>query len=102
MEVTNASLEWDSEDTALWSAFLKTRTGQRLLPKIAEEMPELLAGGDANAIFVRSGEVRGYQLVLRAMLMLATPQREITLQTTDNYPSLTDDTKWDDGVKLEP
>lgn len=102
MEVTNVALEWDSEDTALWAAFLKTRTGQRLIPKIVEETPELLRGGETNEICVRAGEVRGFQSVIRAMLVLATPQRELTLQTTDNYPPLTDDTKWDDGAKLEP
>lgn len=103
MEITQDTLEWDSEDVANWNAFLKTRTGQRLIPKVAEEIPELCASGDANAILIRSGEVRGFQAVFRSLLSLAAPRRKDTLTetTNDNYPSLTDDSKWADGARIE-
>lgn len=102
MEIVTSALEWDSDDIANWSAFLRTRTGQRLIPKAAEEVPELRADGEANAILIRSGEVRGFQAVFRALLALAShPRTEATEPTNENYPNLTDDSKWADGAKIQ-
>lgn len=98
MEVTNDSLEWDSEDMVQWRAFLKTRAGQRLIPKLLENIPGLLPGGDTNAILIRNGEVRGWTESGRALLALQFPAPEV--MQAEAYPPLTDDSKWDDGKKL--
>lgn len=98
MEITTESLPWDSENVALLRAFLLTPTGQRLVPKLVESVPALLTGGDTNAICVRSGEVRGYQEVVKALLLLTAELPEAPKSET-NYPPLEDDAHWD-GEKL--
>lgn len=102
MEITTDSLPWDSDDIAVWQTFLNSRTGQRLIPKILESTPELLGAADTNAILIRSGEVRGYQEFARTMLGLAATPKQVTSETESNYPSLTDDRKWNDGQKIQP
>lgn len=102
MEITHESLPWDYEDVAIWQSFLSSRTGQRLIPKLLESTPELLSSGEINSILIRTGEVRGVQDVARTLLSLANPPREVKSDpSASNYPSLTDDSKWDDGEKLE-
>jgi hypothetical protein len=98
MEITTESLPWDSENVAIFRAFLLTPTGQRLIPKLAEGVPTLLPGGDTNAICVRSGEVRGYQDVIKTLLSLTTIPPELP-KTETNYPPLEDDAHWP-GEKL--
>lgn len=101
MEVTAAAVEWDlQEDREIWAQFLKTRTGQRLIPKIAEEVPALLSKGTDNEIFIRSGEVRGWQAAIRALLTLSVAEPPPADETPATYPNLTDDTAWNDGNKL--
>ena len=94
MPILNASeLEFTSDDNQNWSAFLRTQTGQRLLPKLAEAAPRLLAGGGTNEILIASGSLLGFQLALQAMLDLtvvpAAPQR-----TAEAYPPLDNDSDW--------
>lgn len=94
MSIINASeLEFTSDDNANWADFLRTQTGQRLLPKLAESAPRLLAGGGTNEILIASGALLGFQQALQAMLELQSvpqaPQRG-----TENYPSLDDDKAW--------
>lgn len=101
MEITTGVLEWTSEDVILFRQFLATQTGQRLLPKLLEETPILLAEGDTNAICVRSGEVRGMQKAARTLLVMAYPPKETpTSDPTTDYPRLDDDEKWQDGQKV--
>jgi hypothetical protein len=78
---------------------LNTRTGGRLLPKLLEYIPSLLAGGQTNDILVRSGEVRGWTESGRTLLTLAFPTPEVKESPT-SYPPLDDDSKWNDGQKL--
>lgn len=101
MEITSEELEWTSENQAIWRDFLKTVTGKRLLPKLLEAVPPLLASGDANAILIRNGEVRGFQLASRTLLELAFPPRPAE-NAPETYPDLFDDGKWNDGQKIEP
>lgn len=93
MEITNTELEWSSEDVDHWAQFLRTQSGQRLIPKIAEAAPRLLAGGETNALLVRNGEVLGFSAAVQTALELShlpqAPQRG-----TENYPSLDDDQAW--------
>jgi hypothetical protein len=98
MEITIDSLSWDSENVALFRAFLQTPTGQRLVPKLVEGTPGLLPGGDTNSICVRSGEVRGYHEVIKTLLSLAVDLPEAPKSET-NYPPLEDDSHWD-GEKI--
>lgn len=99
MEITNEQLAWDSEDVAVFLTFLKTRTGSRLLPKLAESVPTLLEEGDSNKIAIRSGKVLGFQECIKNILQLASPQPE-NPRSADNYPPLEDDKAHNDGQTL--
>jgi hypothetical protein len=98
MEITTESLPWDSENVALFRAFLLTPTGQRLVPKLTEGAPSLLPGGDTNAVLIRCGEFRGYQEVVKTLLSLAVNLPDAPKSET-NYPPLDDDVHWNDGEK---
>lgn len=101
MEITNDSPEWDvSEDREILSQFLKTRTGQRLLPKILESMPVLLSEGEINKILIRSGEVIGWGAAVKTLLALSIPEPKPPEQNDTEYPPLTDDKAWGDGKQL--
>lgn len=94
MSIINASeLEFTSDDNANWASFLRTQTGQRLLPKLAESAPRLLAGGGTNEILIASGMLLGFQQALQVLLELQSvpqaPQRGI-----ENYPDLEDNKAW--------
>lgn len=94
MSIINASeLEFTSDDNANWAAFLRTQTGQRLLPKLAESAPRLLVGGGTNEILIASGMLLGFHQAVQAMLDLQSvsqaPQRGI-----ENYPDLEDNKAW--------
>lgn len=96
-EITNEGLPWSTDDEALWNAFLKTNTGARLIPKLAERVPALLGSGDANSILIRSGEVRGFQIAIASMLELTHSPPLPVKSEAANYPDLTDDAQWTDG-----
>lgn len=96
-EITNEGLPWSTDDEAIWNAFLKTNTGSRLLPKLAERVPALLGAGDTNSLLVRSGEVRGFQIAISAMLELTHSPPLPVKSEASNYPDLTDDKNWNDG-----
>jgi hypothetical protein len=102
MEITPPSepLEWDSEDTVNLRNFLRTQTGSRLLPRLAETTPRLHEGGEINAILIRSGEVRGIQELLKNFLALAFPAPDLK-SPDSNYPPLTDDKSWEDGNTIK-
>lgn len=104
MEITNSPVEWDlQEDREIWSQFLRTRTGSRLIPKLAESCPGLLYKGDVNEILIRNGEVRGVQWAISVLLGLAIPEPAAPDDgAAENYPDLLDDSKWKDGHKLNP
>ena len=98
MEVTSGPVEWDmAEDREMLRQFLQTRTGQRLIPKVLESCPTLLPGGDPNAIMIRSGEVRGVQITISALLSLSVPEPKVQDAPNSAYPPLDDDTAWADG-----
>jgi hypothetical protein len=86
-------LPWSSMDTEILRNFLASETGQRFLAKALESTPALLPSGDPTAIFIRSGEVRGCQILANAILSLANPPR-LTDEKDANYPDLHDDEAW--------
>ena len=100
MEITTDSLPWDSDDVANWNAFLNTKTGKHLIPKVAEIVPELLGSGDINVILIRSGEVRGFQEAIRQLLALTRVNTGPVPQDLPSYPPLENNAYWE-GDKLE-
>jgi hypothetical protein len=101
MEIVAGPLDWTQIDEQRWSEFLNTETGKRVIPRMLESVPALLADGDVNAILIRSGEVRGWQECTRQLLAMSQAQpRPVESQSTA-YPRLEDDAAWSDGQKLE-
>lgn len=102
MEITTVEPEWTDVDSDHLRQFFTTQTGQRLLPRIAHFRPGLLAKGDINEILIRSGEVRAWQAVLEQILFMTRPEPKAQgAESSDNYPNLLDDKKWNDGQTLE-
>lgn len=99
MEIVANIMDWTTVDEENWAKFLDTDTGKRLIPKLLESTPTLLAGGDINQILIRSGEVRGIQEIARLMLELAHPQVKVT-PVANEYPALDADDAWNDGQRL--
>jgi hypothetical protein len=100
MEITNDGIEFTSEDAQLWRAFLRTRAGERLIPKLLESTPPALESGESNAIFIRQGKMLGFQEAARVLLALAYPSPALKPPATE-YPGLLDDSAWNDGQKIE-
>lgn len=95
MEITHEEIPWDSDDVAIFRAFLTGRTGQRFLPKLAESLPRLLPKGETNAICIRSGEVLGFQRAMTSLLALTVIAPPVAQgQAEKNYPELEDDSAW--------
>jgi hypothetical protein len=98
MEISADPLAWTTLDSDSLAKFLDTETGKRLVPKLADASPTLFDRGDTNALLIRTGEVRGVQIILREILMLAHPPPPMK-PTDSNYPPPEDDSKWD-GPKI--
>ncbi len=101
MEILAGPNDWTQIDAENLARFLETDTGKRLVPKLVEHKPSLLAGGEINSILIRSGEVRSFDSMIEALFMLAHPPAPVAPPSTE-YPALTDDTAWRDGQRLEP
>lgn len=100
MQIADDGLEFDSIDKFAWKTFLATRAGLRLIPKVAEHAPQLLGAGDTNAILIKSGELRGFQLAIQSLLALAQPPPKEAPPERIAYPALDDDAQWNDGQSL--
>lgn len=87
MEITRETLEWHPEDATHWEAFLKTQSGARLIPRLAEAAPRLLPKGDTNEVLINHGTVLGFSLAVQALLDLSLqPEAETT--PVDLFPPL--------------
>lgn len=103
MEIVADRLDWTQFDSENWNRFLNTETGKRLLPKVLESAPGLLASGDTNAILIRAGEHRGLQLAISQLIgMSHADPDELTNVVETAYPPLEDDQKWNDGQTIDP
>lgn len=93
--------EWTSDDAINLRNFLGSKTGERLVVHLGEFVPELLGGGDVNAILIRSGEVKGASATL-AHLVSLTVEVPDTLpeRNPDKHPSLDDESAWDPKTNL--
>lgn len=101
MEIEAGPLDWAITDEQNWAAFLNSETGRRFLPRVLEAVPQLLEGGDTNAILIRTGVVRGFQLAIQELSRMAQHEA-VTKLPEGNYPPLDKDSAWDDGKKLDP
>lgn len=99
MEITNEPLLWDSEDIDLFRAFLLTRTGQRLLPKLAESAPSIVYRGNKTGYIIAAGELRGFQVAIKELMALAVHPPFVP-RRADEYPALEDDSAHSDGQKI--
>ena len=65
---------------------------------MVESVPALLVKGDVNEILIRSGEVRGWQEALKALLSLAAiqPTEQKPEPFNKSYPDPADDDQWTD------
>lgn len=103
MEIVADRLAWTQFDEENWNRFLETDTGKRVIPKILEVTPGLLASGDTNAILIRSGEHRGIQLAISQLLGMAHSTPDVKTEVANEaYPPLTQDSAWNDGQLLDP
>lgn len=100
MEILASENDWLPTDEIALSIFLETPTGRRFIPALAKNAPGLMAGGDINSILIRSGEVRAFQTIIEAILMLAHPVAPVP-QPVSSYPALENDAAWNDGQTLE-
>jgi hypothetical protein len=89
--------KWDSDDAKILKDFLASTTGAIALQHVLFAMP---AFSDANphATLVSSCLREGYQRAVQALLDLQTHQPP-QAEPESNYPSLDDDSKWNDGVQ---
>lgn len=94
MQVTRDGLDWSEVDVDHWAEFLRTQTGQRLIPKLVESAPRLLEAGELNAILIRSGSLLGFQSAAQTLLELSAMPEQQPSGVVDNFPNLEDDSKW--------
>ena len=102
MEILANVDEWTTTDEERLAAFLDTPTGKRLIPALIKEAPELLEGGEINAILIRSGKVLAFQKMVETLIFLAHSPRQVQQTEAKNYPALEDDAAWNDGQKITP
>lgn len=102
MEINAGPLDWAAPDEEKWASFLNSETGRRFLPRLLEGVPPLLDGGDTNAILIRTGVVRGFQLAVQELSRMAQHEPKSETPSGGNYPPLENDAAWGDGQKLDP
>lgn len=101
MEILARPSDWTQFDAENLARFLETDTGKRLIPKLVENVPTLHEGGETNRILIRCGEVRAFNQMVEALLLLAHPPAP-TPPPVSEYPAPENDAAWNDGQKLSP
>lgn len=104
METKVVPAEWDSEDIVALHEFLtKSRAGQRLIPRLLSAAPLLLDGTHKTKTLVRNGELKGFQAAIQELILMQLITPEVPEQEViGEYPTLDDDTKWEDDPDLLP
>jgi hypothetical protein len=95
---TKLETPWESADATALRLFLESRSGQRALTHLAEQIPPLLDGSDVNKTLVASGTVKGWNGAIHALLSL-TIEQPAAVKAPEAYPSLDDESAWEDGNK---
>lgn len=95
---TKSEIPWESSDAAALKQFFESKSGQRALMHLSDLIPSLLDGSDVNKTLVTSGEVKGWNNALRALLNL-TIEQPAPVKVPEAYPSLDDESQWEDGQK---
>lgn len=90
--------EWNSEHAAALKAVLESDIVKLALQWVAFHGPKLLDGTDVNKTLVASGEVKGYSNAIKELFSL-TREQPAEVQPPEAYPSLDDDSKWNDQPK---
>lgn len=91
----NIKSDWRSDDAIALRTFLESETGQRALHHLSEAAPTLLDGSDVNKTLVASGCVKGFSDAINALISL-TVELPQSAPVKDSYPSLDDDSAWDE------
>lgn len=90
---TKSETPWESSDAVALREFFLSRSGQRALMHLSDQIPSLLDGSDVNKTLVASGVVKGWNDSLRALLNL-TIEQPAPVKAPEAYPSLDDDSAW--------
>lgn len=91
--------DWDSNDGAALQNFLRTRTGERMLAKLAYARPAFMpANSHPHKSFACSREIHGYEQAVKTLLGLIEaedqPLSSLVSSKTPEYPDLDDDSQW--------
>lgn len=95
---TKTETPWESSDATALRQFLESKTGQRALMHLSDQIPPLLDGSHVEKTLVASGVVKGWNDSLRALLSL-TIEQPAPVKTPEAYPSLDDESAWEDNKK---
>lgn len=102
---THKNLEWDSTDGGWLEDILGSDRGKKLLSILALKVKPFLDGECPNKTLVRMGEVKGAQDIIEALVNLtieAPAELQKPVKEKETYPSLDDDSQWEDGLKTTP
>lgn len=86
--------EWDSQDAKILRTFLETTVAKKAFAIVSELAPPLLDGADVNKTLLRSGEVKGWQSALVALVELVNHKPEPPAEPPSSYQDLDDESKW--------
>jgi hypothetical protein len=91
--------EWTSENASELETFLRTRTGQAMLAKIAFNRPAFKSSdAHPHKSFANSREIHGYEQAVKTLLSLTEAEEQPLSQSQsvgqNLYPDLDDDAQW--------
>lgn len=95
----NPEPAWESDDAVALRNFLRSKSGRRLLARIAFRKPGYPPGYDTNARLVVGAVIEGYDLSVATILGSMTASGEAPEEFAENYPDLEDDDAWR-GIEL--
>ncbi len=89
--------EWNESAASLLKQYLESGSGQLFLAHLTTSRPSLLAGSsDVNAVALRASEAAGFERALSQILSLSEPPPKSAGPGREQYPSLDDETAWDE------
>lgn len=88
--------DWTSKDAEFLESFLTSSTGLKIQGILAFQCPEILDGSDTGKALVASGVVKGYHRAVESFLSLTKALPVSAPTDTSAYPSLDDESQWND------